>query len=238
MRLLGGSAEKGRYQGKETAGVLSMDWKIVALIIVAAVIIISGLLGSSDVFGNLQSIGKIFSGFASTNVSRDISVTGIISVNEVSTKIQPQYLEVSTNAPAVLFIGNEKIELNHSSVISINNFSGSAAILIKGIDIDGSAEAVYISDIGILPHEQSTITVRASSARFDSARFFGEADKLSFNASGSVGLNQFKIALKLDSEIIEIGKYRGQLNITGNSVMLEGFANAVSVSGNHSIVIK
>ncbi len=217
-----------------------MDWKILAVIIVAAAILISGLLGSGTLGGIKDTLGKIFSGISlSGNISRDISLVGMISVREGNIKMQPQSLEVSTNAPSVLFLGNEKIELNQSSVINMNNFTGTAAVdFTKGIDIEGSAETIFISGIGIFPHEQSAIAVRAS-VSFDSAKFFdATSDKLYFNASGTVGLNGFKMTINLENEIIDIGKYKGQLNITANSVALEGLAESVSVLGNNSITVK
>ncbi len=219
-----------------------MDWKILAVVIVATAIVISGLLGSSDMLSGLKdSLGKVFSGFSLSggNVSRDIYVVGILSVSEGNIKLQPQSLEISTNAPALLLVGNEKIELNQSSVINMNNFTGTAAVdFTKGIDIEGSAETIFISGIGIFPHEQSAIAVRAS-VSFDSAKFFdATSDKLYLNASGTVGLNGFKMTIKLENETVDVVKYKGQLNITANSVVLEGLAESVSVLGNNSITVK
>ena len=222
-----------------------MDWKIIAALVVAVAIVVSGFLASGGInfagtganpigdflTGAKDAVSNILSGTASEkDINRTLRVSGSLSIEDGLLKLNSpaSSVEIGFNTPASMNVGSEIIQLSDGETAVIGNFSGMLDIYANNtVLIDGNAETIYVSNIGILPHAQKTVSIKsASSAR--SIRVYNiSVGSLNLNVSGSLDIGQGKVAIKAESEPLQIENFKGNLDISGASLAIEGLSEKV-----------
>ncbi len=224
-----------------------MDWKVLAAILVAVAIIISGFIGSgmklpsihlpdTGIFVNLKrGIGNILG----TNVTGHIPITATFSGGGELKTGDAKFIELKLKTASSFIIGSENMNVSPNSIIKINEFAGQVNINVKdrSLDIDGIAEKIYVSEIGILPHAGKTIAVKGS-PEFYYLKIDNTAASGSLKAdAGTMKINGKKIILNISNTSINPGNFAGNIEI-GDEVNLTGKTDEISVSGEHLIEIK
>jgi|GEM_PF-5911755 len=230
-----------------------MDWKVIAALVVAVAIVVSGFLASGGVnltgtapaqnpSAGANPTGDFFSGakdavsnllagsVSEKNVNRTLQVSGSFSLeNEVLRLNTPaSSVVLDFNAPASMDIGNERINFSGETKISIGNFTGKMDIYSNATAIiDGSAETIGVSNIGILPHTQKTAPIRIAASVRAIKIYNAAAGSLAFNATGSLNIGQGKVILKVSDESVRIENYKGSFDISGANINMEGLSTKI-----------
>lgn len=232
-----------------------MDWKVIAALVVAVAIVVSGFLASGGINlsgtaaapaqnpsaganpvgdflnGAKDAVSNLLTGTASEkNINRTLQVSGALSLeNDVLRLNTPtSSVVLNFNTPASMDIGNERINFSGGTKISIGNFTGKLGIYSNAtVLIDGSAETIDVSNIGILPHTQKTAPIKIAAPVQTIKIYNAGAGSLVFNATGSLNIGQGKVILKASSESIRIENYRGNFDISGPNLNLEGLSTKV-----------
>ena len=235
-----------------------MDWKIIAALIVAVAIVVSGFLASGGInlagtaaaapaqnpstgtgsnpigdflTGAKDAVSNLFSGTASEkNINRTLQVSGSLSLENDILRLNTPASSVVMNfiTPASMDVGNERINFSDETKISIGNFTGRLDIYSNTtIIIDGSAETIDVSNIGILPHTQKTAPIRIAAPVQAIKIYNAGAGSLVFNATGSLNIGQGKIIIKASSEPVRIENYKGNFDISGANLIIEGLSTKV-----------
>lgn len=216
-----------------------MDWKILAAIIVAVAIVVSGLI-TTDVFSNvLSGLKQGFGGFLSSEKG-NISFSAALKIQDTintDTSASSIILDFSPNSD--FYIGNEKFDFNLSSVLlEINNFTGNLKIEFsnKTISINGNLEKILITNIGIIPHKEKTVSVRTENLKVDSIKIYDiSLQRFSYIADGTI--NTDKAVINIDNEQLELGKFDGNIEVS-DTVNLNGLTDKILISGKQQISIQ
>lgn len=220
-----------------------MDWKILAVIIVAAAIILSGLFAKPgiDIFkGIKESLGNIISTFSppQQNIT-GVSLNALLSAEKGEIRFGNLIDSIALEfVQTEFFVGTEKIVLNASANMKIEKFDGKLDYNFSGqASLDGKAETIFVSEIGIFPHEGKTVSVRGD-IKTDSIKIYNTTlQKLSLNSSGILSSNE-KFTAKIENEILELSDYKGDMEISGPLTKLKGFANKITIYGKNKISIE
>ncbi|MBU3957957.1 MAG: hypothetical protein KKB25_02695, partial [Nanoarchaeota archaeon] len=239
-----------------------MDWKIIAALIVAVAIVVSGFAASGGInftgtaaaqpapaqnppaganplgdflSGAKDAVANILTGTApEKNVNRTLQVSASLSMEDSLLKLNApaSSVEIEFNAPASMNVGSEIIQLSGGAIIFIGNFSGRLDIYANNtVLIDGNAETIFVSNVGILPHEQKTVSVKAATFAKSVEIYNTSADSLDFNATGSLSAALGKVAIKLYNEPLRIQNFRGNMRVSGTSLVLDGFSTNILAAG-------
>jgi len=235
-----------------------MDWKVIAALVVAVAIVVSGFLASGGVnltgtavaapaqnpsagtesnpigdflSGTKDAVSNLLAGAASEkNINRTLQISGSLSMNDDALRLNTQASSVviNFNAPASMDIGNERINFSDETKITIGNFSGKMDIYSNSTAIiDGSAETIDVSNIGILPHTQKTAQIRIAAPVQAIKIYNAGAGSLAFNATGSLNIGQGKAIIKASGEPVRIENYKGNFDILGANLNVEGLSTKV-----------
>ncbi len=234
-----------------------MDWKVIAALVVAVAIVVSGFLASGGInftgtaasppipaqnplgganpigdflTGAKNAVSNLLSGTATeNNVNRTLQISGALTMedNVLMMNTPASSIVMSFITPASMDVGNERINFSDETRVSIGNFTGRLDIYSNStIAIDGSVEMIYVSNIGILPHTQKTVSIKIA-ASVQSIKIYDAGANLNLNATGSLNIGQGKIMLKMDSEPVRIENYKGNFDISGASLGIEGLSTRV-----------
>ncbi|MFZ3077738.1 MAG: hypothetical protein WA139_04740 [Candidatus Aenigmatarchaeota archaeon] len=231
-----------------------MDWKVIAALVVAVAIVVSGFLASGGVnltgtaaapaqnppaganpvgdflSGAKDAVSNLLTGTVSEkNINRTLQVSGSLFMNDDVFRMNTQASSVvlNFNAPASMDIGNERINFSDETKISIGNFTGKLDIYSNATAIfDGSAETIDVSNIGILPHTQKTAQIKIA-APVQAIKIYNAGASLNLNATGSINVGQGKVVLKVTDESVRIENYKGNFDISGANINLEGLSTKV-----------
>lgn len=236
---------------------LPVDWKIIAALVVAVAIVVSGFLASggvnfsgtdslqapaqnpqsgSDPIGNFltgakDTVSNFLTGTTSEkNVNRTLQVSGLLSMEDdvlnLNTPASSVVLEFST--PTSINIGSERIDFSEGTKVTVGNFVGKLDIYSNSTAIiDGNAETIYVSDIGILPHTQKTVSMKTATNLKSIKIYNASSDSLNFNATGILDTGQGKVAIKVGSEPVQVENFKGDLDISGADIKMEGLSTRV-----------
>lgn len=245
-----------------------MDWKVIAALVVAVAIVVSGFLVSGGVnipgvgstsetaqnppeaqsnpIGDFLSSAKdavsnaLIGTMAEKNINRTLQVSGSLAMEDKALKLNTpaSSIAIEFSAPASMNVGNQIINFSDVTRVSIGSFIGKLDIHANGtIIIDGNAETIHVSNIGILPHAQKTALLKVT-ANVKSAKIYNAtADRLSFNATGSMGIGQERATLKISSEPVQIENFKGNMDISGSSLILEGLSTKVLLNNREKVSI-
>ncbi len=247
-----------------------MDWKIIAALIVAVAIVVSGFLSSGgfnlaappapsgtaaqnpsgsnplgpigDFFsGAADVVSNVFSGTpAGKNVNRTLQVSGELSVesNAIILNTPANSVDVEFGAPVSMNVGSEKINFSDGKKISIGNFAGKLGIYAnRTVILDGSAEIITVSGIGIIPHSQKAAQIKATASAKSIKAYNASAGSLAFNATGSMNIGNGKVILKPENELLMIENFMGNLDMSGASLALDGFSTKVMLNGKEKVSV-
>lgn len=221
-----------------------MDWKVLAAVVVAAAIILSGFLSSSDMLKGLKdSIPDLFSIF-SQNTTRSISLKADLNADLQTLELTDfDAITIISKNPSEIIAGKEKIDLSKESSVnlSISKFLGKYTLnfVANTIGLEGKADKIYISTIGVIPTEK-IMTVKISNFKAESIKITNTSFKIlgSKATSDNMAINDGKVALKLDNEDLKIENYNGDLDIRGSYVSLNGKLSRLAIAGKNKIEIK
>ncbi len=260
-----------------------MDWKIIAALVVAVAIVISGFLASGGInftgtgasptepsqnpsaganpigdfltgvknavsnpigdflSGAKDAVSNLLSGTTpEKNINRTLQVSGSFLMDDNLLKLNSpaSSVEIEFNTPASMNVGSEIIQLSDGMITSIGNFSGRLDIYTNNtILIDGNAEAIFLSNVGILPHAQKTMSIKASSSAKAIKIHNISASSLNLNVSGSLDIGQGKASLKAEKESLQIENFIGDLEISGNSLKIEGLSAKALIEGRERVSV-
>lgn len=221
-----------------------MDWKVLAVILVIVAIIVTGLLSSSNALKGIKdSFTSLFSGVSKPNAKGNISLTATILADITTLSLgDAELISINSTRPDVqIMIGKEKLDLSNvnNAFIQIENFTGKETIYLnnKTMSLEGNAEKVLVSPIGIIPVEK-TASISITGLKADAIVISNLTIKqLSTGAIGQISVNNDKVSTRLDGDKITIDNYFGNLNVN-NALGLSGKAERISIIGNINIEIK
>ncbi len=205
-----------------------MDWKVIAAVIVAAAIVVSGILSSTDVlkgFGGVSdTISSVFRGFQGNG---NVSLSGSLVVNASSIVLEnADRLSISADSiNSQLTIGSEKINVSKANpaTISIEKFTGKITIGLKerNVSLRGKAKSVLIDSV-ILNPSGKTVNVEIKDLNINKPEKFEEIAEqvkvlntsfVSFGTGASGSLNiKDRASINLESDVIKIESYNGNFN--------------------------
>lgn len=245
-----------------------MDWKIIAALVVAVAIVVSGFLASGGInftgtgasqpgpaqnpsaganpigdflTGAKDAVSNIFSGTAAEkNINRSLQVSGSFLMDDSLLKLNSpaSSVEIEFNTPASMNVGGEIIRLSDGVITSIGNFSGRLDIYANNtILIDGNAENIYVSNVGILPHAQKTVGIKSASSAKAIKTHNISVGSLNLNISGSLDIGQGKVILKAEKEQLKMENFKGSLDISGASLAMEGLSTKVLLESRERVSV-
>lgn len=238
-----------------------MDWKVIAALVVAVAIVVSGFLASGGInfagtggqqapaqnppaganpigdflTGAKDAVSNLFSGTApEKNINRTLQVSGSFLMEDGLLKLNApaSSVEIEFNTPVSMNVGSEIIQLSDGETTAIGNFSGRLNVYANNtVLIDGSAENIYVSNVGILPHAQKTVAIKTISSAKTIKIHNISVSSLNLNVSGSLDIGQGKVSLKAEKEPLKMENFRGNLDISGASLAMEGLSTRVLLEG-------
>lgn len=241
-----------------------MDWKIIAALVVAVAIVVSGFLASGGInltgtaaspsgpaqnplsgtgsnpigdflTGAKDAVSNLLSGTATEkNINRTLQVSSSLSMEDGLLKLNSpaSSVEIEFNTPASMNVGGEIIRLSDGVITSIGNFSGRLDVYANNtLLIDGSAENIYVSNVGILPHAQKTVSIKSASSAKTIKIHNISVNSLNLNVSGSLDIWQGKAILRAEKEPLKMENFKGNLEISGASLAMEGLSTKVLLEG-------
>lgn len=242
-----------------------MDWKIIAALVVAVAIVVSGFFSSgginftgtggapnppqnpqsgSNPIGDFASWVKgaasgVLSGTLSEkNINRTLQVSGSLAVQDnLQMSGTADSVEMQVSAPSSIIIGGERISLS-AGAVSLKNFSGRIdAYINRTVFMEGGAEALGINGADIASITGKTAGIKIS-AFSDSTNISNiTIGSFGFNASGSLDVGREKNGLNIGSEPLQIENFMGSLEISGTSLAIDGFSTKVLLNGKEKIVV-
>ncbi len=244
-----------------------MDWKIIAALVVAVAIVVSGFLASGGInltgdnfqlpvqnpqtssnpigdflAGAKDAISNVLSGTGITtekNINRTLQVSGTLAMegNVLRFNSPASMIDLELSSANSINIGSERIDFPEGAKVSFGNFSGKLDIYPNyTVAADGTAETISASNIGIVPHSPKKVPVRLA-ASVKSAKLYNASISFNMNATGSLDVGQGRIALKVYSEPILIENFKGDVNIAGSNMVIDGYSTKVLISGSERISI-
>ncbi len=236
-----------------------MDWKIIAALVVAVAIVVSGFFASGGVggigapspSGGTNPIGDLFAGVkdalsglvsgsaAGNNSSGTVRVSGSLEMLDNSLTIggPADSVEVHSNSSYSIIAGSEKVDVPSGSA-AFDKFLGKAVIYANGtIYIEGSAEKISVNGMMIYSNSRRTVSASAA-ASADSAKIYGTSiGALALNVSGSLGIGQESAGLSIPSGPLQISDFRGNLTVSGANIGIDGFSSKIILNGRQKVVV-
>jgi hypothetical protein len=148
--------------------------------------------------------------------------------------IRADTLVIQFKAPSAdVFVGGEKLEVLGQQDIELKFEGYKGKIFFEGqkLTLKGYAKKSFVNNVGrtakredfsVQTKELVTTAVKLSGATFPSFS--------SQSVSGSLDLNSGKTLLKLDSELLRIGAFSGDIELT-DSIKLSGAISRISAKG-------
>lgn len=149
------------------------------------------------------------------DVPDSFNVNGLIS--KIEMKIQGGFS-----------VDGKSYDLESASLI-IDNFNGEVGVVDGNVVIDGGASKIFVEGIPISGKLSVDVDNKYSYLKLTNFYIAG----LDYDASGIVRLNDDKVVVNLDDEEFSLDKFKGDLEVRGNSFKLKGItaeANAGSIN--------
>jgi hypothetical protein len=176
--------------------------------------ITGNIIKNSNPENNLETSANL-----NANLNLPTELTIATGINKISLK---------TNNPANLIFGDQKIELSEKTSIVIDEFQGSLRINEKELsEFEGKAKRVFINGLPISQKSNSNSKISFEEiVVFDYLKledFFLRS--LAYKASGTIKINQDKIAINLNNDNFKINNFQGKLELTKKNLRLNGIVD-------------
>ena len=217
-----------------------MDWKVGAALIVAGVLILTGIFSSGFNIPsfNTSGVSGLFtaaSGGGAKSADVDVVLDKVdFSVNTVGDSVEVDLLNPSSEVT----VGSSLVDLSSRQTVKMVLEGWNGRITVNGtLSLDGTAESVVIDGIKMNPADR-TSKVALSGFDFQNLDVKGVAlDKFALpSASGYVYVNGGKTTVRADSDPVELDSFKGELKVD-SSFRLSGTAGRVSVAGENTVNI-
>lgn len=217
------------------------DWKIIAAVAVAAVIILTSIFASTDALKGLKNIFSGLNLFPEQNVVRKILVSALLAAygNQALSIEEAEKITIDFVPNSNILVSGQTLDLTNLTSVSIRieKFEGKSIINFTTnlITIDGAAQKVFVNDIGIASEQAAvkTTDLRVNSIKFVNA----EPKQLSLLVSGTMTVDS-KHSMKFDSEQLTIDNYFGDIEARGYLLSINGYASKLAATNNLKLAIE
>ena len=210
---------------------MDIDWRFIGAVIIILIIVVSAIIAGQNISG--------FSFFGTSGPTKNITISASIELEEIQFNAPVEKLVIEAYSQEnSLFIGNQKIDFSSYTAIEAENFQG--YITAKGglVSFDAQADMLTVNDVPITSKD-STIHFSGQNVEF----YMITADNIILppvryeKTKGYAYINDDKFYVQLNDEPLELGAFRGSLEISDSDISFEGIVDRVLVDGESKILI-
>jgi len=213
---------------------MEMNWRLILGAIVVVVIVASAIIAGFNPSGISG-----FSIFGNNEPTKDIIISSSLLLKSLDMQFPAEKLIIDLySQEKTVSIGDQQIHLSYYTTIELENFNGKITTDNGLLTIDAQVDKVLINDVEI---SQKSGTMKLNMDQVEFAIIDGENAILApikyEKASGDISINNDKIYFKVDEENLELGAFKGKLEITSNDFILDGIVDRVLVDGKSKLLI-
>ncbi|MEN9626028.1 MAG: hypothetical protein RL557_356 [archaeon] len=150
------------------------------------------------------------------DIRAELSAPDKLALNSPIKKISLKIKE-----PSQIAVGDQIMKLNKDANLIINNFEGTFTVDRK-ISLQGSFSQMFINGMP-LQGKSGLVGIEGSDIEYNYIALEGVSiDQLSYDATGSISVNNGKIVVHLEKENFLIRKLQGTIEITKNVLKIRG----------------
>jgi len=202
--------------------------------IVVVVIIASAIIAGFNP-GGLTG----FSIFGTAGPTKNIMISTSLNLENLEFTAPAEILTIETySQEKQATIGDQNIDLTSYATIELENFNGRVTIKNKRATISGQADKASVNDVSF-SHKSGTVSFNLDQVEY--AFIIGEEIILPpmkyEKADGYIDISNNKFYVQLNEEPLELGAFKGILELTESDLNLEGIVDKVFVNGESKFLV-
>ena len=192
---------------------------------------------------NEKSRSKI-TGFITkeTPSENKLKINSDLSIPNLEINTESSTIEIKTGrSNSIITLGTQKFDLSNlgGSDIVLFDFSGKISFSPDGLlDLEGRTSKALINEIPTTPETSSSLKVKVDENFLYKTIKISDISlrSISYQTYGKIIINEMA-ELELKNDFLDIINYKGDLEIKSDSLILEGEADRIKITGNLNIEI-
>lgn len=213
---------------------MEINWRVLLGLVIIAAVSISFFTTGFD-FEGISG----FSIFPVKGPVKNITISASIRLKDIefSAPIEKLTLQLYSQQNEIL-IGDQKIDLSSQSIVELENFNGKITIKNNKLSVNGKAEKVMVNDVS-MKHKTGMIKFLADGINYQIV----SAEKIILSptryekAEGYAYINNDKFYVQFNNEPLELGAFKGTLELTESEIALNGIVDKIFVDGESKFLI-
>lgn len=219
---------------------LCMDWKVVAVVAVAVVILMTAIFaGGVDIPVDVSGITGFFGALSGGGTGGNITINAILDFQKIELDTKASSIEVEIlNPSSDITLGTNTIDLSaeESVTLVVSDWSGKINA-DDTITLEGEASKLVINGIVVTPSRNEKLVLEGLD--YNELRIHAVSlPKLLFqNVDGYIYIDEGKTTVHVEGEPVELGSFSGDI-IADTSLRLDGVTNKLLVSGENKLSVE